>query len=111
MILEIDDWSGIEIDNWTSPKGNVYITVRQMRKGKDGKYFPQKTKSGGFSSLALRIEHWLKIAPEIINYLKVTSLDEIDIKTMMEKGDPHRCAKCGNQIETPLCIACTKDEF
>ncbi len=110
MIIEIDNWSGVEIDNWTSSKGNVYVTIRQLRKGKDGKYFPQKTKSGGFSSLALRVEHWLKIAPQIIDYLKIVNLDETDIKSLMERGNVN-CSKCGNKIETPLCISCAKDEF
>lgn len=97
--VDLDDWTQVEIDNWTSDKGNVFMTLRQLKRGKDGKYFPQKTKSGGFSALALRIEQWMKVAPRLIEYLRFMNADEGELGRMVGGGPPELfCSECGEEI-------------
>jgi len=119
--IQLDDWTQVEIDQWTSEKGNPFMTVRQLKRGKNSeKYFPQKTKSGGFSALALRIEQWLKVAPELVNYLRfLGAISDEEVNRMMAGGGAPElfCSECGEQVQGGkiLCAdclvkACEKEE-
>jgi hypothetical protein len=112
IFIEIDDWTKVEIDQWTSEKGNVFMTLRQLKRGKNtDKYFPQKTKSGGFSALALRVEHWVKVAPRLIEYLRFMGVetDEELNRMMAGQNAPELfCSECGEEIRggKVLCSDC-----
>jgi hypothetical protein len=68
--VEIDDRVKLEISEFTTEKGRSLISIRRMSCSKPGgKFFPQKTKAGGYNLIFLSLEEWTAILPRLKTYL------------------------------------------
>lgn len=68
--VEIDDKVKLSIDEFTSDKGRTYISMRRLYCSKaGGKFFPQKTRAGGYNLIYLSMEEWVAVLPRLKAYL------------------------------------------
>ena len=71
--FEVEDGKAqLEISDFRTEAGKEYISIRRLYKDRDGKFWPQKNKNGGYNMIYIVRESWEEAIPRLSQYLGLT---------------------------------------